>query len=245
MATFKNTTINDTGFIKPASGTSGQRPGTPSAGMIRWNTTNSNMEVYNGSVWRSFYRGSVIYDKFNGASLDTSIWSTFGTDNGSITVSGGICTITNDTGDSNTRIGIYSNLTFGVGMTLTVRSRNTSGRHSALIAFGESTWAPYPHTSTDGSKGVAWYSRNDNVSSTLSWRNDSGVATTDDTLTEDLREWQIFKLKRVTASKVLVYRNNVLEATINDTFSNNYSVYFSTDGWYNPATIEIDWVKVQ
>jgi len=245
MATLKNTIIDDTGYLKPATGDTGQRPISPNAGMVRWNTDKKRLEVYNGNFWKSLSKGSIIYDHFQGTTLNNSIWSTFGTANGTITISDGVCTINNDTGDSNTRIGIYSNLTFGVGMTLTVRSRNTSGRHCALIGFGESTWAPYPHTSTNGSKGVTWYSRNDNASSTLSWRNDNNVASVDDSLTEDLRDWQIFKIERLTSSKVKVYRNDILEATINDTFANNYSVYFSTDGWYNPATIEIDWVKVQ
>jgi hypothetical protein len=50
MASLKNTTINDTGFIKVATGTDAQRP-TPSVGMIRFNTTTSRLEGYNGSSW--------------------------------------------------------------------------------------------------------------------------------------------------------------------------------------------------
>ena len=38
MATLKNTTINDTGFLKTASGTTAQRPGSPVQGDVRWNT---------------------------------------------------------------------------------------------------------------------------------------------------------------------------------------------------------------
>ena len=53
MATLKNTTINDTGYIRPAVGTTAQRPGTPSAGMIRWNSTDTKMEVYNGTDWKA------------------------------------------------------------------------------------------------------------------------------------------------------------------------------------------------
>lgn len=51
MATLTNLTINDTGFIRIASGTTGDRPGTPTAGMIRYNTTLSANEFYNGSAW--------------------------------------------------------------------------------------------------------------------------------------------------------------------------------------------------
>jgi hypothetical protein len=51
MATLKNTTINDTGFLLPASGTTAQRPVSPTAGMLRYNTNISNMEYYNGTEW--------------------------------------------------------------------------------------------------------------------------------------------------------------------------------------------------
>ena len=53
MATLKNTLIDDTGYLRPAAGTTAQRPGTPSAGMIRWNTTDTKMEVYDGSEWKA------------------------------------------------------------------------------------------------------------------------------------------------------------------------------------------------
>lgn len=58
MATLKNTTINDTGFLKLPSGTDAQRPGTPEAGMMRWNTTSSGVEVYDGTAWGSVGGGS-------------------------------------------------------------------------------------------------------------------------------------------------------------------------------------------
>lgn len=51
MATLKNTSISDTGFIGLPSGTTAQRPVTPSAGMIRFNTTTSKLEVYDGATW--------------------------------------------------------------------------------------------------------------------------------------------------------------------------------------------------
>lgn len=51
MATLKDTTINDTGFIRLPSGTTDQRPGTPSVGMIRYNTDITSNEYYNGTRW--------------------------------------------------------------------------------------------------------------------------------------------------------------------------------------------------
>ena len=54
MATLKNTTINDTGFLNLPSGTTAQRPVSPVAGMVRFNTTTGYAEIYNGSVWIKF-----------------------------------------------------------------------------------------------------------------------------------------------------------------------------------------------
>jgi hypothetical protein len=54
MATLKNTTINDTGYFGLPTGSTAQRPGSLEAGMIRWNTTTSKLEGYNGTEWRNF-----------------------------------------------------------------------------------------------------------------------------------------------------------------------------------------------
>lgn len=51
MATLKNTTINDTGHITLPSGNTAQRPGSPTAGMLRYNTNSSVVEWYTGSAW--------------------------------------------------------------------------------------------------------------------------------------------------------------------------------------------------
>jgi hypothetical protein len=47
MATLKNTTINDTGYIQIPVGTTAQRPASPTSGMIRFNTSLGYVEVYN------------------------------------------------------------------------------------------------------------------------------------------------------------------------------------------------------
>jgi hypothetical protein len=53
MATLKNTTItSSTGYITLPSGTGTQRP-SPSTGMLRYNSSRSEIEVYNGSNWIS------------------------------------------------------------------------------------------------------------------------------------------------------------------------------------------------
>lgn len=51
MATLKNLTINDTGFLKLPSGTTAQRPASPNTGMMRYNTDLGTSELYNGSLW--------------------------------------------------------------------------------------------------------------------------------------------------------------------------------------------------
>jgi hypothetical protein len=51
MANLKNTTINDTGYFMPPSGTTAQRPASPSVGMIRYNSTTNYLEFYDGTSW--------------------------------------------------------------------------------------------------------------------------------------------------------------------------------------------------
>ena len=51
MAQLQNTTINDTGFLTVAGGSTAQRP-SPTAGMIRLNTSNNLLEFYDSAGWR-------------------------------------------------------------------------------------------------------------------------------------------------------------------------------------------------
>ena len=51
MATLKNVIINDTGFVTLPKGTTAERPATPVAGMVRYNTETSRNEMYNGAKW--------------------------------------------------------------------------------------------------------------------------------------------------------------------------------------------------
>lgn len=62
MAQLKNTTVNDTGFIQISSGTTAQRPNSPQAGMIRWNTDINNLEFYNGVEWIDPTEPLLLYD---------------------------------------------------------------------------------------------------------------------------------------------------------------------------------------
>jgi hypothetical protein len=54
MATLKNTTIDSVDFIRLPVGTTAQRPASPVGGMIRYNSTTTNVEYYDAvnSVWK-------------------------------------------------------------------------------------------------------------------------------------------------------------------------------------------------
>jgi hypothetical protein len=51
MANIKSTVITGTGAVKLAKGTTGERPGSPSAGAARYNSSLGYSEVYNGTSW--------------------------------------------------------------------------------------------------------------------------------------------------------------------------------------------------
>lgn len=196
----------------------------------------------------AYGRRPQIVERFNGNSLDTSVWTTFGTNRGTISVANGECTINNSSyaGTSlSACIGMYSKLSFPVGTSITVRSKNTSGRHACVIGCGVAPNNPYPHASNI--VGTTWYARNDDVSSTISIYDENGSTTgLTGNVTQDLRQYQIFQIKRVSSSQIEFYRNGTLEHTITGAaFSGKYPVFFSCDGWYNGnVTTVIDYVVV-
>jgi hypothetical protein len=51
-------TVSATDAIKIASGTTAQRPGSPAAGQLRYNTTLNKFEGYNGTAWSSVGGGA-------------------------------------------------------------------------------------------------------------------------------------------------------------------------------------------
>jgi hypothetical protein len=74
MATLKNTTIDDTGFIQLPAGTTAQRPGTPANGMVRWNTTLGYDEYYSEEVsqWIRVGELAQAYVAATGGTITTS-----------------------------------------------------------------------------------------------------------------------------------------------------------------------------
>jgi hypothetical protein len=57
MAQLQRFTIFDSGYIELPAGTTAERPASPSAGMVRYNTTTKMPEFYNGEVWASMFAG--------------------------------------------------------------------------------------------------------------------------------------------------------------------------------------------
>jgi hypothetical protein len=95
-----NINMTGTGAIDVASGTAAQRPGTPSAGMIRFNTDDTTFEGYDGSAWGAIGGGggasgggsdAVFYE--NGQTVTTEYTITSSTNAmsaGPITINSGI-----------------------------------------------------------------------------------------------------------------------------------------------------------
>ena len=95
-----NINMTGTGAIDVAAGTAAQRPGTPSAGMIRFNTDDTTFEGYDGSAWGAIGGGggasgggsdAVFYE--NGQTVTTNYSITSSTNAmsaGPITINSGI-----------------------------------------------------------------------------------------------------------------------------------------------------------
>jgi hypothetical protein len=88
MAILQSTTVANTGTLLLPKGTTAQRPGSPTAGMVRFNTDLNYSETYTGTAWVAFCTGSgveqdqtytdIIEKKINIRSLNAGI-SSFGT----------------------------------------------------------------------------------------------------------------------------------------------------------------------
>ena len=97
MATLKNTVIDDTGFLQVASGSTAQRPASPTTGMIRYNSTTGNLETYS-TGWGGLEPPPIISSITGVINTDTDSTITI---NGSNFVSGAVVSITG-AGVSNT-----------------------------------------------------------------------------------------------------------------------------------------------
>lgn len=115
MAIFKNTNIDSAGRLNLPSGTTAQRPATPSQGMFRYNTTLAQVEYYDGGAWKEFTEtgpeatgGLIVDSELGGVSYRSHIFRTNefayvsrsdasilgGTNSGSSTVRGEVDSLT-------------------------------------------------------------------------------------------------------------------------------------------------------
>ena len=72
MATLKSTTVSDTGFVRLPSGNTLARPGSPTAGMMRYNTDLLANEFYNGTTWVTVIESAVPGTTSTGGSITTA-----------------------------------------------------------------------------------------------------------------------------------------------------------------------------
>jgi len=183
-------------------------------------------------------------DDFVGSSLDTSKWEAFGTGYGTITVSGGECTISNTQPNDTNCIGIRTKVRFPVGSIFTVRVKHTVNRHFALVALGESPFAPYLHI-LGYNKGVTLYSKADVQQATISIRREDNSVGDKAPTTQDFRDYHKISVKRVTKDLIEFYVDDVLDASFTDAdLADDYYFYLSGDGQTHPNTIVIDWAEV-
>jgi hypothetical protein len=69
-----NAAMSATGYFTPAVGTGVQRPGTPTTGMFRFNTTSGKFEGYNGTIWGSIGGGGTISDTAPSSPSAGDLW---------------------------------------------------------------------------------------------------------------------------------------------------------------------------
>ena len=80
MATLKNTTVNDTGFLGLPVGTTAQRPVSPANGYTRINSDTGVFEVYYNSAWQTVATiGWTAQNQINTTAMTHSIVNTAGT----------------------------------------------------------------------------------------------------------------------------------------------------------------------
>jgi hypothetical protein len=153
MATLKNTTIEDTGFLKIPSGTTAQRPASPTTGMIRFNTDLNSLEHYNGTYWITGYAVPLV-NGLAGKFFNGDWRSTISTGNiGTLPL-----TTTNDSSNVSGTGGLPSaNHRYGVNLWNSI-SYSTLGDSYGFIAIGyfrpPTTGTYTVYTSSDDGSGV-------------------------------------------------------------------------------------------
>lgn len=151
MATLNSLSINDTGFLQIPSGSTANRPVSPTSGMIRYNTDLQCEETYDGTYWR-------VQDEVRGlaAKFFNGTWRPTIQD-------GNIGTLplnsTNDSSNITGTVGLPSaQHRFGVNVWPSIQFGNGIGDSYGFIAIGyfvpPSTGTYTIYTSSDDGSGV-------------------------------------------------------------------------------------------
>jgi len=186
------------------------------------------------------------FDDFNGDSLDTSKWGVHNSAHGNIYLRGGEVTISNTAGSTGVGFGIHSNANNTViGEVLEVRSKNTAGKHSDVIAYGGSPYTPYVIDAN--MNGLGWYSRADIVTSDAHISVGSNYESASG-LPQDLRSYHSYKVELASTSSIKMYMDNILRYTF--TQSNAIpnmplQIMISADGNTKPNTVVYDYVRLR
>lgn len=161
-----NVVFTSTGAITLPNGTTAQEPGTPSAGMIRFNSTKTQFEGYNGSAWSSFgiVGGSntqVQYNSsgalagsanliFDGTTLTANTLSvSTSTTTPIVQSSGSLLLKTNGTNtavtiDTSQKVTFANSITFGSNQGIIFNPSTQGSGHTSntLTDYEEGTWTP-------------------------------------------------------------------------------------------------------
>ena len=106
--------VSGTGAVALPSGTTAQQPGTPAAGMLRWNSSNTYLEYYDGSAWQHLQSAAQAGGTVTSVAASGSTGLTVG---GSPITSSGTLTFTLSTGLQN-----FSTLAAAAGTGLMVQT---------------------------------------------------------------------------------------------------------------------------
>lgn len=127
MATFDNLTISDTGYLRFPSGTTSQRPSSPSVGTVFVNNDFGYFEVYDGTRWKEAYPTNTMYQNglqvwYEGSSWNPSFnrWDDLSGKGNHTTNTTGTISVTNNNSGSGANGNfpyIYGNTTSGVSIT--------------------------------------------------------------------------------------------------------------------------------
>lgn len=140
-----NATVSATGSFTPPVGTTAQRPGTPATGMMRYNTSTTAFEGYNGSAWGNLTPASVSVASisFGSTGLTPNTATT-----GAVSVAGTLAVANGGTGLASA--GALGNVLTSNGSAWASTTPTSSVATGTVIQYGSST-TPSGYLKCDGS----------------------------------------------------------------------------------------------